>query len=359
MIPLSVPANFSDGATPPFVVRLGTTEDAETAARIESPDGIAAFTYRDCAFAVCADDEQDLQGDVVFVEPARARVQRWLRASSPHNTLLVTERCDQLCVMCSQPPKKSHTDLFQYLRQACRLAPKNMTIGLSGGEPLLFKDQLLALLIDVLAERPDLRFHVLSNAQHFDRADISVLRRAEFRSVLWGVPLYSASPGVHDDLVGKSGAFERLMVGLNYLALAGQALELRTVIMKTNYPELGALARLVGGKLPFTSVWALMQLERIGFAKNRWSELFIDHSADPGPLIDAIGYATARGVETVIYNTPLCTVPEPLRPWLRQSISDWKQDWAPECSACSQKAACSGLFAWQNDLRSFEERGPL
>lgn len=102
--------------------------------------------------------------------PPPGRIERLLRSDSPHNTFLVTERCDQLCVMCSQPPKKTHVDRFVLLEEACLLAKPGELIGISGGEPTLYKGQLLGMLGRVLHAREDLQFHVLTNGQHSMRA---------------------------------------------------------------------------------------------------------------------------------------------------------------------------------------------
>ncbi|MBL7373277.1 His-Xaa-Ser system radical SAM maturase HxsC, partial [Escherichia coli] len=84
-----------------------------------------------------------------------------------------TERCDQLCVMCSQPPKKTHVDRFALFEQACLLAEPDSVIGISGGEPTLYKAELLGMIERVLTARPDLAFHVLTNGQHFQSEDIA------------------------------------------------------------------------------------------------------------------------------------------------------------------------------------------
>src|SRR5690606_40913863 len=90
-------------------------------------------------------DNDDVQITSSSQQQAGAGLRNFWWADSRHNTLLVTERCDQLSVMCSQPPKKQHTDLFPLLKQACLLAPKGATIGFSGGEPTLY--QLAKMLL--------------------------------------------------------------------------------------------------------------------------------------------------------------------------------------------------------------------
>src|SRR4051794_740702 len=43
-------------------------------------------------------------GDVIAVSPDWSRVRVLWRAASRHNSILLTERCDNYCLMCSQPP---------------------------------------------------------------------------------------------------------------------------------------------------------------------------------------------------------------------------------------------------------------
>lgn len=359
MIDLSLPADFSNSAYPSAVARLSRSSGRDTAELVGEIGDELVFQYDDLTFSLRKPAGQDILEDVVFLEPRFNRVSRWLRHSSKHNTLLVTERCDQLCIMCSQPPKKSHIDMFAYMERACLLAPKNMMIGFSGGEPLLFKEQLFSLLERVHAARPDLKFHVLTNAQHFTVEDIERLRGESFKSVLWGVPLYSSDPALHDQIVGKIGAFELLMTTLPIMALSGLQIELRTVLLQQNYGGLAELGRYVVNKLPFISTWAIMQLEKIGFAKNRWSEQFIDHSNNLSPLKTAVALGVARGLKVSLYNIPYCTVSEDLRPYLNISISDWKRAFPSDCNECKAISICTGFFEWHSTLEDYARGGVL
>ena len=45
------------------------------------------------------------EDDVVRVSPALSEISVLYRRRSSHNSLLVTERCNSFCVMCSQPPR--------------------------------------------------------------------------------------------------------------------------------------------------------------------------------------------------------------------------------------------------------------
>ncbi len=351
MIPLNLQVEVKEGYSSPFVVRLSADDlvgDYPIASVFQSPYG--KLTFPNCPAS-------EVLGDILYIEPSRNIAARWIRKNSQHNTLLVTERCDQLCLMCSQPPKKTHHDFFRYFYEACVLADEGMVIGFSGGEPTLYKNQLFDLLLKLQMERPDLSFHVLSNGQHFTKEDISNLRACN--RVMWGIPLYSHNHDIHDHIVKKQGAYERLEESFAYLMLAGTSVELRTVILKSNYFDLPKLAHKIHAHLPFISTWALMQLEHIGFAKNRWNELFVNHAIDIKPLVEALAFSLGCGIDAQLYNFPLCTLPEEIRRYAPPTISDWKQRYLETCTECSKQLECSGLFDWNPDERSYKKLFPI
>jgi His-Xaa-Ser system radical SAM maturase HxsC len=292
---------------------------------------------------------RELDGDVVLVQPRAGRIERLFRAGSVHNTLLVTERCDQLCVMCSQPPKKTHVDRFDLLEAACLLVEPGSLIGVSGGEPTLYKNRLLAMLERVLREREDVQFHVLTNGQHFAEDDVQRLRDPVFGRVSWGIPLYAADAALHDEIVGKDGAFARLEESFARLIMAGGRVELRTVVLESNIDALPELARDVAARLQFVEAWSIMQLEHIGFAKGRWRELFVDHRDRFAPIAAALDHSSLHGVRAQLFNFPRCTVPPLYRGFAIASISDWKRKFAGACSGCREREACSGFFEWHPD----------
>jgi His-Xaa-Ser system radical SAM maturase HxsC len=348
MIELTLPALAE--AEHPYVVRLraegnlGNGPDDAVAWQEDSTG--ATFAGPRGLLAIDGLSADALDGDVVLVEPAGGRIDRLLRAGSPHNTLLVTERCDQLCVMCSQPPKKTHIDRFDLLEQACLLAEPDLVIGITGGEPTLYKEQLFGLIERVLALRPDLAFHVLTNGQHFEASDVERLRQPLFRKVLWGIPLYASRAALHDEIVGKQGAFARLEDSLAHLVMSGARIELRTVLVSTNFHALPGLALHAATRLRFIHAWSIMQLEHVGFARNRWHQLYQDHSRDFAPIAAALDQARLHGVPARLFNFPRCTVPAPYRHLAAVSISDWKRKYLPECQTCTERDQCTGFFEW-------------
>jgi His-Xaa-Ser system radical SAM maturase HxsC len=360
MIPLTL--GVVSEAPRPFVARIrySSTDDPRTedAQLIAREKGETAFAGVQGLFTITSGDVH-LDGDIIIVDPERGAIDRILRAGSQHNTLLVTERCDQLCVMCSQPPKKTHDDRFAQFKQACALAEPDTLIGISGGEPTLYKAELFDLIESTLSNRPDLSFHVLSNGQHFETRDVERLRDPIYRRVLWGIPLYSCDPATHDQIVGKLGAFEQLEQSLAHLLLAGARIELRTVVMEQIAFQLHALAQHIATRLSFIEAWSIMQLENIGFAKNRWESLYWDHSIDFGPVERALLHADLHGIRAQLFNFPRCTVPENYRHLAPPSISDWKRKYAAACMDCAEKDDCSGFFEWHPKSGLMEKVRPL
>lgn len=350
MIPLVLPAEIEADA--PFVTRLRCGESVYSAddSRLLGSDA-EGVTYAGArgVFAIDGVTADALDGDVVLVSPHAGRIERLLRAQSPHNTLLVTERCDQLCIMCSQPPKKTHVDRFDLLEEACLLAEPDTLIGISGGEPTLYKARLLQMVEHVLTARSDLRFHILTNGQFFEAEDVARLRAPLYRRVSWGIPLYAANAALHDEIVGKPGAFARLEASFAHLIMAGARVELRTVLVAPNLHALPRLADYVTARLHFVEAWSIMQLEHIGFAKGRWSNLYVDHREAFGPVGAALTHAALHGMQAQLFNFPRCTVPINYRGYAIASISDWKRKYAKACEGCTEQGQCSGFFEWHPD----------
>lgn len=364
MIPLRL--NIDTEAAEPYVVRLRSLEGLPPPSDALHPHELAldrvegeASTFRGAKgiLKVFGVDPSELDGDTLLVVPRRKMAHRLIRANSRHNTLLVTERCDQLCVMCSQPPKKHHTDMFPLFETAVMLAPEHATIGLSGGEPTLFKADLLRFLRRTMEARPDVNFHILTNGQHLNRTDVTALRALDMTRILWGVPCYSSDRAIHDELVGKPGAFARLRPSLGLLCEAGARVELRTVVMRPNTHGLPDLARLITTTLPFVEMWAIMQLENIGYARQNWNSLFFDSSTGFEPIAKALDFAVSRGIRTELYNFPLCTVPMRYRSFAPSTISDWKRSYVDDCAACSLKPHCGGFFEWHPKVHGYGRFG--
>ena len=89
-----------------------------------------------------------------------------------------------------------------------------------------------------------------------------------------------------------------------------------------------------------------MQLENIGFAKNRFSNLYVDHEQHFWPIAEAIDVAVLYGIPVSLFNFARCSVPKNYREYAVASISDWKRKFPMACNTCKEQAICSGFFEW-------------
>ena len=287
-------------------------------------------------------------GEVIIINTPNNTVDRFYRPSASANSILLTEKCDQRCIMCSQPPKNIDYDYFDIYENALLLTPKNTNIGITGGEPTLHKENLFKFIIKIIEQRPDITFHVLSNGQHIKESDINNLRKIN-EHVLWGIPLYSCFADIHDKIVVKPKAFNKLMKNLNYFYTSASRLELRTVILKQNINDLYNLSELIVTQFPWIEIWAIMQLEQTGYATQHWDEIFYDSSENFNQLTKSLNLMHASNVNTALYNFPLCTVPKIHRKYALSTISDWKNKYIAQCSDCTKKDTCGGFFEWYNE----------
>jgi His-Xaa-Ser system radical SAM maturase HxsC len=287
------------------------------------------------------------EGDVIHVSPDGHRVTVLWKHSATHNSLLLTEQCDNYCLMCSQPPRERDDSwLFDRARKVISLLPAGaQSVSFTGGEPTLHTDELIGLLAHCAATAPQLSVHLLSNGRRF--ADPEFTRRyaaVGLADLMVGIPVYAPEPGLHNYIVQADGAFDETMHGILNLASLGQAVELRVVIQRHTVPVLVDLATFITRNLPFVAQVALMGLEMTGLARPNSAEVWIDPADYQSELAEAVSILTAAGITTRVYNHQLCVLDRRLWPYAVRSISDWKNGFLEICQSCSVRDVCGGVF---------------
>ncbi|MCK8664869.1 His-Xaa-Ser system radical SAM maturase HxsC [Pseudomonas azerbaijanoccidens] len=286
-------------------------------------------------------------GDVIAVSPGSNVVRVLYRRGANSNLLFMTDRCNSLCLMCSQPPKdvddRWHVD--ENLKLIDLVDRGAEQLGISGGEPTLYRDGLLAIIEHAKRVLPEKSVHILSNGRLLsDPSWISDLQRVNHPNLTWGVPLYADNAADHDNVVQAPGAFSETIAGLYNLQRAGQKIEIRMVLSKLTTPRLGEWAHFVFRNLPFVHHVALMGIENTGLAKKNYEQLWIDPADYQKELNQAAFFLDIRGIAVSIYNLPLCVLDPVLGRFYRQSISDWKNLFIDTCQTCSATDACAGFF---------------
>lgn len=326
---------------------------------VDNVDGFAAvFVFPEhgqCASSannpvfVIPDSQRYLEdGDVVVFDGGRPRLHTLYRRNSKQNSLLITERCNNFCLMCSQPPKPADDSyILDNLMEAIPLMdPGTKEIGITGGEPTLLADRFIELIRTIRNYLPDTALHVLTNGRRFSMHEVAAqVAELKHPDLMLGIPVYSDIPAIHDYVVQGDGAFDETIRGIINLKRYRQKVEIRVVIHKQTYSRLPQLADFIARNLTFVDHVALMGLEMMGFTKINLEDLWIDPVDYQRELVEATDTLARYRIPTSVYNHQLCILNERLLPFYRKSISDWKNEYMPECEGCERRSECGGFFA--------------
>ena len=268
--------------------------------------------------------------------------------NSNDNALFVTEQCNNNCLMCCQPPGRVDDidELYEINVKRVRTAPKGLSVlGITGGEPTLLGEKLVALIREIRSALPDTTIQLLSNGRRFDdRGYAARVVEAAGENFFVGIPLHSDYAGDHNKIAGCMHSYEETLLGLYNLAMLGVEIELRIVVNALNYKRLPQIAEFVFKNLPFVSWVAFMGMERTGFAVKNQALIWIEPKDFVPYLQSAIGILDGWGIGAAVFNIPLCLLPESCWRFAKRSISDWKTQYAECCSDCTKREECCGLF---------------
>ncbi|MDE5988560.1 MAG: His-Xaa-Ser system radical SAM maturase HxsC [Duncaniella sp.] len=309
-----------------------------------SPKGCVVSRVQDCS------DFSD--GDVVLINQKGEIVFQY-EINSNHNAIFATGKCNHRCIMCPQPPVIEEPDYFELNSKIISLcSKKTKEIGITGGEPTLVGDQLFDYIRQIQKRMPEAALNILSNGVKFaDKTFAAKLAACKCKDLQIDIPIFSDIPSIHNKVVGAN-TFYKTVQGLYNLALYRQRIGIRIVVHKLTYERLPQLSEYVYRNFPFVSQVAFLQMETIGLAEGNISELWIDPYDYNSQLTKAVEILDNRGIKPLIYNSQLCILPEQLRRFAANAISDWKDTFLPECTSCQLRDCCGGLFASNQNFHS-------
>src|SRR6187402_2397851 len=159
----------------PFVALVEARDGQTLSLRNLHPEGrrtallsIGAPTTRaEDTAALSAEFDYLSVGDMVRLNPRSGEVRTLYRRESRHNFLFFTDRCNSRCLMCSQPPRDIDDSYLvdDILRMIPWMAKDTGELGITGGEPTLLHDRLIAVIESAKANLPTTSLHMLSNGR--------------------------------------------------------------------------------------------------------------------------------------------------------------------------------------------------
>jgi His-Xaa-Ser system radical SAM maturase HxsC len=287
------------------------------------------------------------EDDVIKFNPANLSIRALFRNKANANAFLLTEKCNSLCIMCSQPPRDLDDKMhFESLFKSLPLIPKSTKeITFTGGEPTLNFPSFTESLKRAKFHLPNTAIHILSNGRNFqDKLLAKEVSNINHPDLMFGIPLYSDDEDTHDFVVQSKGAFTETIKGVMNLYKYRVPIEIRCVIHKYTYERLPQLAEFIARNLPFISHVNFMGLEREGYGKMNFDDLWIEPNSFIDKLEEAVNHLDMVGIPVRLYNYTQCMLPKSLRHRAVVSISDWKNEFREECDSCRLKPDCCGLF---------------
>lgn len=355
----SIVARVSEAATLPpplrkkqgFIIRDTTTTVPEGFGFYVSLDTELEKLHVPGASPIMALSEQYsylADGDIIRFSPENKSLRVLYRRASTQNHFLITERCNHYCLMCSQPPKNINDSwiIGEILQTIPLMDQSTREIGFTGGEPTLLGDEFLKVLQACKNYLPNTSIHILSNGRSFN--DMSFTKKyaaIDHHDMMVGIPIYSDISSIHNYVVQAENAFDETIRGILNLKRLNQQVEIRVVLHKQTYERLPQLAEFIARNLTFVDHVALMGLENTGFTKANIADLWIDPADYQKQLYEAAYLLAAYRINTSIYNHQLCVLDKRLWPFARKSISDWKNEYLPQCEQCFEKQNCGGFFS--------------
>lgn len=293
-------------------------------------------------------------GDVVLVDGKSGRLEVLFQVQSATNSLYVTNACNSRCQFCPQPSTPDSGQLFEDANVIIDLVDSaGVCVNVTGGEPTLYRERFVGLLKHATGKWPQTKLFVLTNGRLLaddSYVDEIIAARGDAK-IGFGVPLYSDSAFVHDEVVGVFGAFGQTIKGLYNLSRYRAEIEIRVVVSKLTYRRLPDLIAFVGRNIPFVTRVAVMGLEPMGYCRERWNDFWIDPDDCGEQLCRAAEIADNYGLTMLLYNFQLCCLPDKLRPLACSTISEWKRVYVDRCWSCSMHYDCGGFFASQDESR--------
>ena len=267
----------------------------------------------------------------------------------PDRTLFLTGQCNSNCVMCPYTTnwriKAEHTSYQLLLRYIELMNPFAPYLCITGGEPTLLKENFFEILSRVKAHFESCLVHILTNGRAFYYEDFfDSYRAVRPINTLLGIPIYGHNQELHNSITQSNGSFEETIKGLNRLYASGEHIELRIVLTAINAPYLQNICQYIYQNYPNVYMVSIMGLEMMGNAYVNREQVWINYDDIAGAFSNSIDYLVTHGIQTQIYNLPLCKVEQRYWPLCQKSISPEKVSFFPECDQCAVLDVCGGFF---------------
>jgi pyruvate-formate lyase-activating enzyme len=255
----------------------------------------------------------------------------------------LTHACTHACVFCDQQGLAPRPALgAEGVRAAlATLRETHDEVSFVGGEPGL--DDALEAHVAAARALGFTRIGVQSNASNL--VDASLCRRLAQQGLTdLHLTLLGAEAAVHDHHTGRAGSFEEVLRALAAARGAGLDVLVTTVLTRSNYRVLDALAALVVAR--GVTAWCVAVPVVAGRAEERFDRVYPRLGLALPFAVRALSSVRARGMTAFVAGAPLCLLgPFGAYAIAGDALTGGTRAHAPACDACPLRAACPGVDA--------------
>ena len=265
----------------------------------------------------------------------------------------VWNRCNNKCLMCSNPPDYSEMGSYGLLNLKARLAridTKETHLYLTGGEPSLHPD-FLPLLAHIRERLPRTRILLDTNGRMFAYGAFAA-KCAAAGNIEFQVSLCGHTPAAHDGITRTPGSFRQALAGIRNLLRhgGGGAVEIRFVLSALSVANIERVYDFAAAHLKGIKALVLIFMEMEGHAGVNLKTAGLTYARAGAPVLEFFerlekkrGAPRKPPFELKLYHFPLCTLPPRLWKYVWRTLPKKEVAFPPGCRGCRVKEYCLGI----------------
>jgi MoaA/NifB/PqqE/SkfB family radical SAM enzyme len=246
-------------------------------------------------------------------------------------TLELASTCSNRCVFCGRAELAVHAD-GDLERTLVALRPEVAAVSFVGAEPARSPDLERALAI---AQRLEFEAIGLQSNGSGLSGRLRELRGLGLTDL--HLSLHGPSARAHDYHTGAAGSFATLAAVASEAARSAVRLVVTTVLTRSNYRELDAIAAWLAAHR--VEAWSIAVARTAGHARTGFDRLTPRLSLALPFALRALELARRHRITAMMHDAPLCL----LGPHRVHGRRYAPRAFAPRCEGCAARAVCAGV----------------
>ncbi|MCB2358619.1 His-Xaa-Ser system radical SAM maturase HxsC [Clostridium estertheticum] len=302
-----------------------------------------------------------LYDDVIELNSRVDSIALLYKSDCYENTIVVTNQCNSNCIMCPDSiairSVRENVSIKKIKTLLSLISKDAKFICITGGEPTLLELGLFEILDECKTSLFNTQFIMLTNGRMFYyKSYVKEFIKHRPDNMIIAIPIHGHVSKLHDSITQSKGSFKQTITGVKMLHDLGENIEIRVVLSKMNYLYLADIAKLIIDKFPNAFRVNFMAMEMLGNAVVNESKVWIDLDKLQIEVAKASRLLIENGINTYLYNFPMCYVDERLWSITMNSISENKIRYREECKECKVINKCGGFFGSTMRFKSLKAK---